>query len=658
MRNQIPLICAAAVLLHCAHAASAPAFGVSPSNLYLVALVNSAPPHPQVLVINNVVANTTLKWKATISGSGASYCAVSPSQGSLSGPAGALLTVSAQVPSKGGSYACNVNLADNGSTPKATNSPTVSVSYAVFGSNPPAPDTTPPYPPQYLGAVAAGPGAVNFTWYGSGDPNSFVAGFRVYRDGTPIAVTGLTSYQDSGLAPGSYHTYTVTAFDSAQNMSAAAPHIGVTVFLPAATNVPAMYTGLYQGLVSNITTDLQLINAQWTGAKYGVNYAATLKSANQNAGVRTYYTNLSGVDQELDGLQNMGINAVMVTVGFPLLDQNFYQYLGQTATQAQQTVQNYLTFYQLVAQDIHSRKDVYGKPLRMIVEANPMLTVDGASADQDPTRYYQSLSFATYQQRRSANTVTIAQSIQPDYLIVQSEPDTDARDDYRPELNTPATNVAMVQQIVNDLTNAHISGLHTTIKLGAGMGAWQTNWQDYLGTPGTATGILGITGLDGIDNHLYYLTGQAASGMASELDVSMQMIDAAHAAGKFASIAEYWPHKSLIVGENSNDVRTRDTFDFMSAIDQQFIPVMFKLANEKSLEYLSAFNDSLFWAYEPYASIPCVPVYPATGSQNASCDNQILNAAANVSQQALTSGQLSSLGKAFKAEITSYRIPH
>ena len=45
------------------------------------------------------------------------------------------------------------------------------------------------------------------------------------------------------------------------------------------------------------------------------------------------------------------MNAVMVSLGFPIFDQNFYEFLGQTPFQAQQTVQNYLTYYELVAQD-------------------------------------------------------------------------------------------------------------------------------------------------------------------------------------------------------------------------------------------------------------------------------------------------------------------
>ena len=626
------------------------------------AVAKGTAPSPQVIVVNNTVAGSILKWRASLSGSGAAYCAVSPSQGTLVGQSAVMLSVSASVPAVGGSYQCTVTLSDNGSSPPAANSPSTNVRYAVYGKGttlPPS-DTTPPNVPQYLSVAATGLSTVGFNWYSSGDPaNHYAAGYAVNRDGTQIAVTGLTSYQDSGLAKTSYHTYTVTAFDSSLNTSAEAPLIAVTTFAPFPAGVPSAYQSLYQGVQSNMATDFALVNAQSTGAKYPVNYSIALTSANDNGGLRTNFTSLTAVDQELNAVQALGMNAVMVSLGFPIFDQNFYEFIGQTPAQAQQTVQNYVTFYELVAQDIHSRQDINGTPMRMIVEANPLLTVDSPGTSLSPAAYYQSLSFATYEQRRSANTVTTAKSVKPDYLIVQSEPDTDARDGYRPELNTPSTDVAMVQLIVNNLEAAKVPGLHSTVKLGAGMGAWQINWQEYLGTPGTATGLLGITGLDGIDNHVYFLTGQSASGMTNELDVSLQMIGLVYAAGKFASIAEFWPHKSLIAGESFLDVSARDSFNFWAPLDQQYIPIIFEIANQGSLEYLSAFSNGEFWAYEPYASLPCQPVYPAaTQSQNQSCDLSILSAVTATVQVAMGLGQLSSTGTAYKAAIAAYWMPH
>jgi hypothetical protein len=644
------------------HAAIPPAFSVSPPDLYLQAVVNGASPAAQVIVVNNTVAGSTLKWRAGLSGSGTAYCAISPNQGTLVGQSATLLSVSAIVPAAAGVYQCTVTLTGGGSSPPASNTATVSVSYGVYGKGYtlPPPNTTPPDPPQYLSVVATGLGTVSFNWYGSGDPaGAYTAGFAVYRDGQRIAVTGLTSYQDSGLATASYHNYALTAFDSNQNNSAETPPIAVSTFAPGPSGVPATYQSLYQGLQSNMATDFALVNAQSTGVKYPVNYSVSLTDANENSGLRTNFTSLTNVDQELNTAQALGMNAVMVSVGYPMFDQNFYEFIGQTPAQAKQTVQNYLTFYELVAQDIHGRKDIDGTPMRMIVEANPLLTVDNPGTDLDATGYYQSLSFTAYEQRRSANTVTIARSVQPDYLIVQSEPDTEARDAYRPELNTPATDVAMIQLLVNNLAAADLPGLHSTVKLGSGMGTWQIDWQQYLGTLGPDTGLLGISGLDGIDNHVYYLSAQSASGMALELATSIQMIDSAHAAGKFASIAEFWPHKSLIAGESLLDATTRDNFAFWAPLDQQYIPIIFELANQGSLEYLSAFNAGEFSAYEPYAALPCLPVYPAaTATENQACDLSILSAVSTTVASALGLGQISSTGTAYKAEIAAYWMPH
>lgn len=661
MRTFIFILVTAALMLPGVRASSAPAFNASPHNLYLFAKVKGASPAPQIIVVNNTAANSTLKWRASLSGSGAASCSVNPSQGTIAGQGAVILTLSATVPAVAGGYQCTVTLADNGSTPKATNTANVKASYAVYGqnSNLPSPDQTPPNEPQYLRATATGVSTVTFNWYNGGDPNSYLAGYNIYRDGQPIGVTGLTSFQDHGLATASYHTYTLTAFDASGNVSAQPTPIAVTTYAPAPAGVPATYQALYQGLQSNVTTDLTLMNAQWTGAKYPVSYSSSLMSADANGGQRTSFTNLSAVDEELNDLQSVGINAVMVEVGFPLLDQNFWEFLGQTSAQAQQTVQNYLSFYELVAQDIHGRKDINGIPMKMIVEANPLLTVDNPGTNLNATAYYQSLSLATYEQRRGANTVTIARYIQPDFLTVQSEPDTDARDCFRPELNTAATDVAMVQSIVNNLSAAGVPGLHTTIKIGSGMGSWQSNWQDYMGTPGAATGLLGITGLDDIDNHVLYLTGQGATGLALELYTSMQMIDAVHAAGKTASIGQYWAHKSLIVGENNMDVRVRDTFDFWAALDQQYIPVIFELANQGSLQFLSLINSGQLWSYEPYVSLPCLPVYPSsTISQNLACDLTIQSADFTAVGLALGLRQLSSTGAAYQAAIDAYWQAH
>jgi fibronectin type 3 domain-containing protein len=80
------------------------------------------------------------------------------------------------------------------------------------------PDTTAPSVPTGVRATVTRT-RVTLTWQASTD-NVAVAGYRVYRDGTPIATTAATSYVDSSTAIRQTYRYTVAAYDAAGNASA------------------------------------------------------------------------------------------------------------------------------------------------------------------------------------------------------------------------------------------------------------------------------------------------------------------------------------------------------------------------------------------------------------------------------------------------------
>ena len=99
----------------------------------------------------------------------------------------------------------------------------------------PPQDTTAPSVPTSVTATATGPDTVEVAWTASTDDVG-VTGYHVYRDGssTPQAtVTSGTSFLDIGLVGGTSHSYTVSAFDGAENESAeASPPITVTTDPP------------------------------------------------------------------------------------------------------------------------------------------------------------------------------------------------------------------------------------------------------------------------------------------------------------------------------------------------------------------------------------------------------------------------------------------
>ncbi len=415
---------------------------------------------------------------------------------------------------------------------------------------------------------------------------------------------------------------------------------------PTAPAVPVLYQSLYNQLQGYVNNEDKKINAGWDGSIYPVNYAAELLTADTNAGPGILQTATRQVMiNELDGELLMGVKAVTVEIGFPVFDPNFYMFTGQTAAQAQQSVQTWLNYYQSVAQSIHIRG------LKMIVESNPLLTYYISSTSNfNPGGYYKTLDFATYQKLRSEHNIIIARDIKPDYFLLQTEPQTDAVNDFRTELNNAAKDTAMIRKFVTDLENAGIPGLHTSIQLGSGAGAWQANWQELF------SGLISILGLDKIDTHIYNI--QPDVNNIGEISVAMQIADMAPAAGKGVTMSEFWLHKSTLLvgfaeaGDSLTDIRARDMFSFWAPLDEQFLQMMGKLANYKHFDYISGFGFYYWFALTDFYSLRSPPVYPpANSTQNAAIDALITNTQNQLAKQALSKQQLSPTGNAYKNVI-------
>jgi hypothetical protein len=80
--------------------------------------------------------------------------------------------------------------------------------------------------PQGLTATTVSPSEIDLTWTAS-DPNLLIAGYLIFRNGTPIGNSPSTTYADLGVACVGSYTYSVVAYDyqgnnSAQSVSASA----------------------------------------------------------------------------------------------------------------------------------------------------------------------------------------------------------------------------------------------------------------------------------------------------------------------------------------------------------------------------------------------------------------------------------------------------
>jgi chitodextrinase len=122
-------------------------------------------------------------------------------------------------------------------------------------------DTTPPTVPTGLTATAVSSTQINLSWNASTDPDSAVTGYWVYLNNVTLARTTGTSFQHTGLTPGTTYNYRVSAYDASGNGSAwTATPVAVTTPVPD-TTPPTVPTGLTATAVSSTQ-----INLSWNAS--------------------------------------------------------------------------------------------------------------------------------------------------------------------------------------------------------------------------------------------------------------------------------------------------------------------------------------------------------------------------------------------------------
>src|SRR5262249_26455068 len=82
---------------------------------------------------------------------------------------------------------------------------------------------------------------VILTWTASTDKVG-VAGYRILRGGAQVGTSATTTYTDTGLSPSTTYTYTVVAYDAANNASA--PSQGLSVTTAGVTTTPITFVQL------------------------------------------------------------------------------------------------------------------------------------------------------------------------------------------------------------------------------------------------------------------------------------------------------------------------------------------------------------------------------------------------------------------------------
>lgn len=336
--------------------------------------------------------------------------------------------------------------------------------------------------------------------------------------------------------------------------------------------VPPNFQDLYTQEVNYLDSFNATLNSTGNGTSYPVAYAGALTQADSNSGPQLISTGyMTGIQIQIQALKAIGVQAIMVQVGFPMLYEPFLTSQGQTQA-------SFVNFYQQVAAMVKAQG------LKLIVENNTLLSND-IQAGWDSAPYFQSLDWTTYQQARAQTAATIAQTMQPDYMVVLEEPDSEAMFTGQTSVNTPDGANAMLGQILAGLQTYRQNGL----KVGAGVGTWLNGYQnfiqDFVAQP-----------MDFIDMHIYPINN-------SFLPNALSIASTAASAGMPVAITECWLNKELdseLTVLTTDQVRSRNAFSFWAPLDAYYLQTLHSLASKTQMLFVTPSNSQYYYAYLDY----------------------------------------------------------
>jgi fibronectin type 3 domain-containing protein len=302
-------------------------------------------------------------------------------------------------------------------------------------------------------------------------------------------------------------------------------------------------------------------------------FGGNLEWANSNTGPAISNTDYlqSTVQPQLQALQALGVKAILVPVLFPILYEPFYG--------SQAAYQPYLTFYTQVAQAVRAAG------LKLIVDNEILFSNDTAAGWTNMNAFYGPLTWTEYIAARAQMAATIEQYMEPDYIVLANEPDTEAAQAGQTNLNTPADAAAMVQAEITAVQNYMQTATVSPIpKLGAGFGTWMP----AAGTASLLNYIDAYTALplDYIDFHLLPINTVNNSNFLLN---SLTVASLAALAGKPVAISQTWLEDEAAAEVNVLNidvVRARGPFSFWAPLNAYFLQTVQALATYTNMIYV------------------------------------------------------------------------
>jgi hypothetical protein len=373
-------------------------------------------------------------------------------------------------------------------------------------------------------------------------------------------------------------------------------------YVPPATPPPE-YQATFDQLSQTLTTFEGQLDANWNGSVGPGKFAGALSVANGNKSVGLLAPSTwTNVLQMLDAYQAMGVTLVKLDVEYPVFTPAFHTYLAAHPPAGipnyTYSVPNFIgtpnSFYNKLVAEIRSRG------LGVWIEYGTLFA--GYTATP-ATPYFAAMRTAglaatqvRYTSERDAEAGLLVSQLKPDYFTALEEPTTQEMNfGYFPG-NVPIFNTATEWR---DFTQSELLAIQaaaptSTTLLGGGAGVWES--EDFV------TALAALPDLDYVDLHIYPLTSLTANYLQRTTD----WIDAIRgiAPGERITIGEAWAYKTTSAevtnGIDFNTVFSRDVYSFWEPVDRQFLDVLFKLMQYKSVTAIMPFWAQYYFAYLTY----------------------------------------------------------
>ena len=371
------------------------------------------------------------------------------------------------------------------------------------------------------------------------------------------------------------------------------------VYVPCKADVPAPPApppppaGYCTQIYNELYSDMQAFNTvlatppTWTPIAGGPTlYGGNLQWANGNTGPSISGPNYlqSTVQPQLQELQALGVQAIVVPVLFPVLYEPFYG--------SQSAFTPYLNFYIGVAQAVRAAG------LKLIVDNEILFANDTAAGWTNMNAFYGPLTWPEYIAARAQMAATIEQYMQPDYLMLANEPDTEAWQTGQQNLNNATDAAAMVAAEIAAVQTVILGGGVSPIpKLGAGFGSWfQTGSGQLVDYINAYTALP----LDYIDFHMLPVNTVSNDNF---LNNTLTIASMAAAAGKPVAISQAWLEDETAAEVdvlNIDVVRARGPFSFWAPLNDYFMQTAEALAKYTNMIYLVPQFPVYLFAYQTY----------------------------------------------------------